>query len=431
MPRTGENIYKRKDGRFEGRYIVSYDENGKAKYASVYGYSKAEVREKLRKKKNETGFVSFDKGRTVRDVAQDWLAYKKDKVAATTFSRYETTLERNIIPEYGDTPIGDITPAELESYAKRVAGNQAKNWKGSSLSTIQMTSGVLSALVSFECGKPEKHSLWSIGDKGKASEALDIAEVEKICVAAKYNETPDMLAVVLTLYCGIRPGEACALDWRDVSFDRKQIFIHQSAHRIKAGQNSESKTELRIEEIPTKAHIRTVDVPEEIVSYMRKFYKEGCFVLSGMPGVPTDVRTVQNRMERIFETYQLKNVNFQRLRKTWLTGKADIEIFSTVFGGRKKEKSYARLIDKLWLTDEMAMDVQSLRILIGLSVEEMSEILGLSRASYYQIEKRHRDLSWEEYLTLLFLFQYNLKTEPVLESLGLYPDALKEKLVVQ
>ena len=32
MSRTGENIYKRKDGRWEARYIDSYDGNGKAKY---------------------------------------------------------------------------------------------------------------------------------------------------------------------------------------------------------------------------------------------------------------------------------------------------------------------------------------------------------------------------------------------------------------
>lgn len=37
MPRKGENIYKRKDGRWEGRYIRSYDSEHKAKYAYVYG----------------------------------------------------------------------------------------------------------------------------------------------------------------------------------------------------------------------------------------------------------------------------------------------------------------------------------------------------------------------------------------------------------
>ena len=36
MARTGENIYKRKDGRWEARYIDSYDGNGKAKYKYLY-----------------------------------------------------------------------------------------------------------------------------------------------------------------------------------------------------------------------------------------------------------------------------------------------------------------------------------------------------------------------------------------------------------
>ena len=36
MSRRGENIFKRKDGRWERRYISSYTANGKAKYLSVY-----------------------------------------------------------------------------------------------------------------------------------------------------------------------------------------------------------------------------------------------------------------------------------------------------------------------------------------------------------------------------------------------------------
>ena len=47
MPRKGENIYKRKDGRWEGRYIRSYDESNKAKYAYVYGKTYSEVKQRL------------------------------------------------------------------------------------------------------------------------------------------------------------------------------------------------------------------------------------------------------------------------------------------------------------------------------------------------------------------------------------------------
>ena len=47
MPRKGENIYKRKDGRWEGRYICYYDAENKAKYAYVYGRTYSEVKQKL------------------------------------------------------------------------------------------------------------------------------------------------------------------------------------------------------------------------------------------------------------------------------------------------------------------------------------------------------------------------------------------------
>lgn len=42
MPKKGENIFKRKDGRWEARYIHHY-EGGKAKYRYVYGTTYAEA----------------------------------------------------------------------------------------------------------------------------------------------------------------------------------------------------------------------------------------------------------------------------------------------------------------------------------------------------------------------------------------------------
>ena len=47
MSRRGENIYKRKDGRWEGRYIKSYTADNRAKYGYVYGKTYSDVKEKL------------------------------------------------------------------------------------------------------------------------------------------------------------------------------------------------------------------------------------------------------------------------------------------------------------------------------------------------------------------------------------------------
>lgn len=47
MPKTGENIYKRKDGRWEGRFISGRRQDGRAKYTSIYARTYAAAKAKL------------------------------------------------------------------------------------------------------------------------------------------------------------------------------------------------------------------------------------------------------------------------------------------------------------------------------------------------------------------------------------------------
>ena len=47
MSKRGSNIYKRKDGRYEGRVPIGYKENGMLRYKSVYARTLSEVKEKM------------------------------------------------------------------------------------------------------------------------------------------------------------------------------------------------------------------------------------------------------------------------------------------------------------------------------------------------------------------------------------------------
>ena len=49
MCRKGENIRKRKDGRWEARYIKYRDPEGKIHYGSLYGKTYGEVKDKRNK----------------------------------------------------------------------------------------------------------------------------------------------------------------------------------------------------------------------------------------------------------------------------------------------------------------------------------------------------------------------------------------------
>lgn len=53
MSRRGENIFKRKDGRWEGRYRKGKTMEGKTLYGSVYARTYKSVKEKLELKKQK------------------------------------------------------------------------------------------------------------------------------------------------------------------------------------------------------------------------------------------------------------------------------------------------------------------------------------------------------------------------------------------
>ena len=94
---------------------------------------------------------------------------------------------------------------------------------------------------------------------------------------------------------------------------------------------------------------------------------------------------------------------------------------------RSSEKRYERL-NKKWLMEEMARDLVPLRTLLGLTTEEMENILGISASIYKSFESGKRPISWDMYMALLFVFHYNERTAPVVDTLGLYPDPLKLRM---
>ncbi len=100
MARTGENIYKRGDGRWEARFIISRDPCGKPKYKSLYGKTYGEVKEKRAQALLEA--LTVQKEQAMREglletVAKDWLAHIRDSVKESTDARYSALLERHIM----------------------------------------------------------------------------------------------------------------------------------------------------------------------------------------------------------------------------------------------------------------------------------------------------------------------------------------------
>lgn len=91
MPRKGENIRKRKDGRWEGRYKRGVKENGTPDYGSVYGKSYREVKEKLifAKQNLENKVQSMNAERKFSEVLLLWKQTNRIRLKGGTEQRYD------------------------------------------------------------------------------------------------------------------------------------------------------------------------------------------------------------------------------------------------------------------------------------------------------------------------------------------------------
>lgn len=103
MPRKGENIYKRKDGRWEGRFRKYRDANGKIKYGYVYARSYTEVKIKLNKIKQEIT-IPAESGtadiivRTFSEVVKEWITYKTPLLKESSVAKYTNIINLHLLP---------------------------------------------------------------------------------------------------------------------------------------------------------------------------------------------------------------------------------------------------------------------------------------------------------------------------------------------
>ena len=123
MGRHGENIRKRKDGRWEARMITGYDASGKAKYRSFYGKTYLEAKEKRnqalgRNQEEITAGKRSVRKITVAQVMEEWLKDRKTDVKESTYAQYANLTQNHILPQLGEISLEDLNPEMISQFLK-------------------------------------------------------------------------------------------------------------------------------------------------------------------------------------------------------------------------------------------------------------------------------------------------------------------------
>ena len=153
MSRKGLNIYKRKDGRWEARYIKSRNALGKPKYGYLYASSYREVRCDLQHTLQLQGKPSGSEERTRNStfelVSMEWLDAFSINFKESTYIRYRTLIECYLMPSFQTVKIEKITKEMVRKLCKHLELHGKKDKTGLSPKTISDVLSVLRRILNY------------------------------------------------------------------------------------------------------------------------------------------------------------------------------------------------------------------------------------------------------------------------------------------
>lgn len=323
MARKGENIYLRKDGRWEGRYIKGRRADGKAVFGSIYGKQYCEVKRQLiiikSKQYRETAQSPQQDARTFYDWGEHWLEkIIRPHIKTGTYSGYRRNLEKHIYPFLMDIMITEITSEDIQAMVNTLRPTMAPT-------TLHGVCRLLKSILNsaYEKGIITQNpfqNIWLPKINRKTPRVLTYQEQEKL--EQQVIKTGE-LEYLLCLYTGLRVGELCALRWRDIDLENAVLHVRHSVQRIPVSVEKK-KTLLIMGSPKSESSLRDIPIPSFISKvFEQKKNEEGVFendfVFRGRKNGYRDPRTMQQRITSICSGMEIEGVHMHTLRHTFAT----------------------------------------------------------------------------------------------------------------
>ena len=323
MSRKGENIYLRKDGRWEGRYIKGRKPDGKPKFGSIYGKSYSDVKIRLVHIKSElyqddTSLIIYGNG-TLHDWLEYWLeAIVRQNIKDSTYFSYRRILETHIYPYLGEKNIQKLSCENIQQTVDVLM-------KGISAGTLNNVCRLLKSALctAFERGVIKMNPYHSI-KKPKVHRArprvLTRNEQE---ILERMLRQENSFEYLLCLYTGLRVGELSALRWEDVDLENNILHINRTAQRLASSQMKNKKTRLAVGTPKSVSSARQIPLPAFIADILREQKANKAtgtgFLLPGRNGLCRDPRSIQQKFNTICTKAGLDHVHMHTLRHTFAT----------------------------------------------------------------------------------------------------------------
>lgn len=336
MSKRGENIYKRKDGRWEGRILIHAPDS---KRISVYGKTYREVRDRMQEKKLLPGIVHCPK--RVSEAAEVWLASRERLLKPSSVAKYRNLVQRHILPLLGKLRICDLDRNTVSGFVRALSCGQTGSGVQLTRKTVRDVLMILEKSVRFAgelSFSVEKNELSGKTGGGKRITVLSEQEQKRLEEQLLTDTDEKKLGLLLCLYAGLRIGEICAMRWECIDLCEKTLSVNVTMQRLQiAGAGTGQRTGV-IESSPkSEDSRRTVPIADFLIEQLlkRKPRLQSAYLLTGSEQY-IEPRSYENYYKRVLSAAGIPICNFNTLRHTFATrcieSGADAKTVSVLLG---------------------------------------------------------------------------------------------------
>ena len=324
--RTGQNIYKRKDGRWEGRYWKGRSDSGKIIYGFCYGRTYSETKEKLTrasrtvKEKNAHSENVQPQHRLISFYCDEWLQENKLRLKESTYVKYEAIIRKYIRPYFGSHSPETLTSEMISTFGVNLMTERALASK-----TVKDILLVLHSVLEHVDKKvPGTTSAVKIVYPKESRKQIRVLSLEEQAQLTEYLlEDMDSckFGVLLALWTGMRIGEVCALQWNCLSISDNYIFVNRTMQRLKnLDAAAEEKTRIVIDTPKSDSSIRIVPLTQRAAALCERMRPQNpaAYILTGHEKY-MEPRVLQYHFQRYVDACGIENCHFHTLRHTFAT----------------------------------------------------------------------------------------------------------------
>ena len=324
MSRKGENIYKRKDGRWEGRYKKGIGTDGRIVYGSCYGRTYREAKEKMEKCKLQvlTGDINKKKSslKYFGVYCDEWLAVNRNTVRESTLAKYKVTLDNHIKPFFGGYPPQMITAEMTADFI-----NHLLKEKNLSAKTAKDTAVVLKSILKYISKNYSGMELIDVVmPKYSAKEIRVLSQEEQQRFFEYLIADMDIykFGVLFALMTGLRIGEMCALRVSDISLNERLVTVRETMQRIKNLDSNGAKTKIVFTSPKSETSARVVPLTNTAYELCKEKVSNAApnaFLLTGSETKFIEPRTLQDKIKKYSKACGIEDMHFHVLRHTFST----------------------------------------------------------------------------------------------------------------